>query len=491
MKKEEEVVVLFPSPGMGHLISMVELGKFILSLNQSSSSLSIVILTIDPPFNTGSTSAYISTVSAQVPSIRFHTLPPITLPNDPSSYPNIESITFDLLRLHDPNVRSALQSISLSTGSNISAFIIDLFCSSAFSIGINLNIPTYHFWTSGIGCLSCFFYFPQLHETIPGRLRDWKQIVEIPGLPSCAAIDLPSPMLDRDSYPYNKFLELSLQLHDSSGILVNSFDSLEPDSLKALQGGLCLPDKLPTPPAIYCVGPLIASGREKSSTDVRHECLTWLDTQPTRSVVYLCFGSQGAFSAEQLKEMAVGLEKSGQRFLWVVRSPPSKEANDYFLPRPEPDLDTLLPGGYLERVSGRGMVVKSWAPQVSVLGHESVGAFVTHCGWNSVLEAVLAGVPMVTWPLYAEQRHNKVILVEGLKLALAMMNEEEEEEGGLVMAETVERLVREIMESEEAKSIRDRVRVARGGALAAMGEEGSSLTGLTKFKESLKRRSSS
>ncbi|XP_047319598.1 UDP-glycosyltransferase 88B1-like [Impatiens glandulifera] len=484
--KKEEVVVLFPSPGMGHLISMVELGKFILTLNQSSSSssLSIVILTINPPFNTGSTSAYISRVSAQVPSIRFQTLPPITLPNDPSTYPNIESITFDLLRLHDPNVRSALQSISLSNGGNISAFIIDLFCSTAYSIGTTLKIPTYYFWTSGIGSLSCFLYFPQLHKTIPGKLRDWKQIVEIPGLPSCVATDLPSPMLDRDSYSYNKFLELSLQMPESSGIIVNSFDSLEPDSLKALRGGLCIPDKLPTPP-IYCVGPLIASGGEKSSVD-RHECLTWLDSQPSRSVVYLCFGSQGAFSAEQLKEIAVGLEKSGQRFLWVVRSPPSKETNDHFLPRPEPDLDTLLPGGYLERVSGRGMVVKSWAPQVSVLGHESVGAFVTHCGWNSVLEAVLAGVPMVTWPLYAEQRHNKVILVEGLKLALAMMNEEED--GGLVMAETVERRVREIMESEEAKLIRDRVRVARGGALAAMTGEGSSLTGLTKFKESLKRK---
>ncbi|XP_047321098.1 UDP-glycosyltransferase 88A1-like [Impatiens glandulifera] len=486
--KEEEVVVLFPSPGMGHLISMVELGKFILSLNKSSLK-SIVILTIDPPFNTGSTSAYISRVSAQVPSIRFHTLPPITLPNDPSSYPNIESITFDLLRLHDPNVRSALQSISLSTGANISAFIIDLFCSTAFSIGINLKIPTYHFWTSGIGCLSCFLYFPQLHETIPGKLRDWKQTLQIPGLPSCAAIDLPSPMLDRDSYTYNKFLEFSLQMRESSGIIVNSFDSLESDSLKALRGGLCIPDKLPSTPPIYCVGPLIASGGEKSSVD-RHECLTWLDSQPSRSVVYLCFGSQGAFSADQLMEIAVGLEKSGQRFLWVVRSPPSKETNDHFLPRPEPDLDTLLPGGYLERVSGRGMVMKSWAPQVSVLGHESVGAFVTHCGWNSVLEAVLAGVPMVTWPLYAEQRNNKVILVEGLKLALAMMNEEEEEEGGLVMAETVERRVREIMESEEAKLIRDRVRVARGGALAAMGEEGSSLAGLTNLSESFRTRKS-
>ncbi|KAL0318075.1 UNVERIFIED_CONTAM: UDP-glycosyltransferase 88A1 [Sesamum angustifolium] len=113
----------------------------------------------------------------------------------------------------------------------------------------------------------------------------------------------------------------------------------------------------------------------------------------------LGYRSLGLFSAAQLKEIAVGLERSGQRFLWVVRSPPSDDKSKLYLRPPEPDLDSLLPAGFLDRTKDRGLVLKSWAPQVAVLNHESVGGFVTHCGWNSVLESVCAAVPMVAWPL--------------------------------------------------------------------------------------------
>lgn len=91
------------------------------------------------------------------------------------------------------------------------------------------------------------------------------------------------------------------------------------------------------------------------------------------------------FSEEQLKEIAVGLEKSGERFLWVVRNPPELQNQT------EPDLESLLPEGFLNSTKNRGMVVKSWAPQVPVLNHKALGGFVTHCGWNSVLESVCAG----------------------------------------------------------------------------------------------------
>lgn len=127
----------------------------------------------------------------------------------------------------------------------------------------------------------------------------------------------------------------------------------------------------------------------------------------------LCFGSRGKFSEVQLKEMAKGLEMSGQRFLWVVKSPLNSN-------RMEPDLEALLPKGFLERTKDRGLMMKSWAPQSAILRQESIGGFVTHCGWNSVLEAVTCGVPMVAWPLYAEQCMNSVVLVEEMKLAMPL-----------------------------------------------------------------------
>lgn len=126
-------------------------------------------------------------------------------------------------------------------------------------------------------------------------------------------------------------------------------------------------------------------------------------------------------------------------------------------------------------------MVKSWAPQVAVLNHASVGGFVTHCGWNSVLEAVCAGVPMVAWPLYAEQRFNRVVMVEEMKLAFPM----EESEEGFVTATEVEKRVRELMESEEGRNtLRLRIMAMKEAAETAMSDGGSSRTALTKLVKS-------
>lgn len=110
------------------------------------------------------------------------------------------------------------------------------------------------------------------------------------------------------------------------------------------------------------------------------------------------FGSSGQFGTEQIKQMAAGLETSRQRFLWVVRRPATGDEHHQSAVD-ELDLDVLFPTGFLHRTKERGLVVMSWAPQWDVLAHGAVGGFVTHCGWNSVLEAVMAGVPMLAWPL--------------------------------------------------------------------------------------------
>jgi hypothetical protein len=114
-------------------------------------------------------------------------------------------------------------------------------------------------------------------------------------------------------------------------------------------------------------------------------------------VVFLCFGSLAHVSDAQLQELALGLESSGLTFLWVVRA-------EKWSP----------PEGWEERVRGRGLLVTAWAPQTAILGHPAVGAFVTHCGWNSVLETVAAGVPVLTWPIVFEQFITERLLTEVL-----------------------------------------------------------------------------
>lgn len=188
------------------------------------------------------------------------------------------------------------------------------------------------------------------------------------------------------------------------------------------------------------------------------------------------------FTREQTREIAIGLERSGVRFLWVVRAPPTEDKVKRFLPPPEPDLDSLLPNGFSERTKGRGLVVKSWAPQILVLGHKAVGGFVTHCGWNSTLEAIMAGVPMVAWPLYAEQRFNKILLVEEIRIALPM----NESEDRVVSSDEIERRVKHIMGS-EGDVVRKRVSELSHEAKVALGEGGPSKMALAKFVESWKQ----
>ncbi|KAJ4960866.1 hypothetical protein NE237_020776 [Protea cynaroides] len=475
--KQKESLVLYPSPGIGHLVSMVELGRHILKYYPS---FSITILITPPPFNPGSTAPYIKHISSTIPSIIFHNLPAVEIPPESFTSAHHEAVLFDVVLRNNHNVEQAL--LTISETSTIRALIIDMFCTPALDVGASLNIPTYYFFTSGAVFLSFFLYFPIIHSTTTESFRDLDSHFHFPGIPPVHARDFPKPSLDRADMAYQGFLNNAMRLPESKGILVNTFEALEPQPLKAISDGLCIPNG-PTPP-VYCIGPLITdrkgtNGAGGGNTSASIDCLTWLDTQPSRSVVFLCFGSLGLFSAEQLTEIAIGLEKSGQRFLWVVRNPPTEDKSWRNLAPPEPDLDALLPKGFLDRTKDRGLVVKQWASQVDVLNKESVGGFVSHCGWNSTLEAICAGVPMVAWPLYAEQRLNRLFLVEQVKLALPM----DESEGGFVSAAVVEHRVKELMESEEGKAIRERTLAMRDAARAAMAEGGSSRVELARLAE--------
>jgi hypothetical protein len=215
---------------------------------------------------------------------------------------------------------------------------------------------------------------------------------------------------------------------------------------------------------------------EAEKEEEMHPCLPWLDAQPEHSVLFICFGSQGTVSPEQIRGMAEGLEKSGHRFLWVLRAPPGSTDGE------EDAALSLLPEGFLARTAGRGLVVaaSSWVPQVEVLRHASTGAFLSHCGWNSTLEAVGAGVPMVCWPLVAEQWMNKVYIVEELKVGVEVRGYKR---GELVRAADVDATVRQIMnmEPECRRAVDERLVEMKESAAAAWKEGGSSRTAFAEF----------
>ncbi|KAF8378532.1 hypothetical protein HHK36_029875 [Tetracentron sinense] len=198
----------------------------------------------------------------------------------------------------------------------------------------------------------------------------------------------------------------------SWGLVVNSFSELEGvylDHLKKDMGH----DR------VWAVGPLSpleATERCGSSSIPTHELMNWLDTCGDHSVVYICFGSQAILSNKQMEELAAGLEASDARFIWCVKEVKGENGCAEF---------GMVPTGFTDRVVGKGLVIRGWVPQVEILRHKSMGVFLTHCGWNSVLEGLVAGVPMIAWPMGADQFINARLLVEEMGVAVKVCEGED------------------------------------------------------------------
>jgi len=189
-------------------------------------------------------------------------------------------------------------------------------------------------------------------------------------------------------------------------------------------------------------------------------CLTWLDTRKPCSVLYVCLGSLAVLSNEELLEFAWGLASSNQSFLWVVR----------------PDIvhgeSAILPKEFIEETKDRGLLV-GWAPQIKVLSHPSVGGFLTHSGWNSTLESISAGVPMMCWPFFAEQETNAKFVCEEWAIGMQVKK--------MVKREELAMLVRNLIKGEEGDEMRKRVGKLKETAKRAVGEGGSSKNNLDKL----------
>ncbi|KAL2335845.1 hypothetical protein Fmac_010291 [Flemingia macrophylla] len=468
-KMKRETIVLYPAAGIRQIDYMVELAKLL----RCSATILLTTGFMDHP----SIDSYISRISAAHPSITFLRLPPAPPPPPATS---LLVNFFAFAKTNAPNAAAALAQISHSAA--VKALVIDIFCTSAMEAVSSLRIPVHYFFPSGAAALALYSYFPKIQqEAADASFKDLVGVeLRVPGNPPLKAVHMVRPLWDRNDPGYWEMLELCTRLPEARGILVNSFPELEPLAVKAVAEGSCFPN--PTrAPSVYYIGPLIAQPHQSDVGRDSKECLSWLDGQPSKSVVYLCFGSRGSFSVVQLREIAKGLENSGQRFLWVVKKPPQDEGANQLQVHEitsEFDLESVLPSGFMERTSGRGLVVRSWAPQVEVLSRDSVGGFVSHCGWNSVLEAVVAGVPMVAWPLHAEQHVNRHMMVGEMKVAVAV---EQRDEDGFVTAEEVEKRLREVMHSPH---IRETSLKLKNIALAAVSQFGSSTKALANFLQS-------
>lgn len=247
--------------------------------------------------------------------------------------------------------------------------------------------------------------------------------------------------------PYFDFiLEAVIATSNSYGLVTNSFYELEPIYLNYWN---CKFE-----PKSWCVGPFCVAEQVVETVDSK-PWIKWLDKKLARGVhvLYVAFGSQAEVSREQFEEIKVGLEISEVSFLWVVRGK-GWGGDD----------------GFEERVKERGMLVREWVDQREILGHECVTGFLSHCGWNSVLESICAKVPILAWPMMAEQPLNARMVTDDIKVGLRV----DKCNDGLVRNEELEKKVKELMEGEMGKEARKKVREMGQAALEAVEEGGSS-----------------
>ncbi|KAJ6792363.1 UDP-glycosyltransferase 72B1 [Iris pallida] len=452
-------IVILPTPGMGHLIPLAELATRLVLRHGFTAT----FITYAESASKAQT-AYLASLPPSVASL---SLPPVDLA-DLSPTACIETRICVTAARSVPALARLLR--DLKDGRHVVAFVADLFGGDSLVAAREVGVPAYVFFPSNLLTLSVILHLPALDAAVSCEFRDLPEPLKLPGCVPIPGSELISPIQDRKDDAYRWVVNLARKYREAEGILVNTFDEIEPEAsevLKKVQAGR---------PPVYTVGPLIHTGGA-SSTDASG-CLSWLDKQPRSSVLFVSFGSGGTLSTEQTRELALGLECSGQRFIWVVRSPSDQKADaNFFNAQSATDSFEFLPEGFTERTRDVGLVVSSWAPQIEILKHESTGGFLTHCGWNSTLESVVYGVPMIAWPLYAEQKQNAVMLVEGTKIALRAKAGAD----GVVRKDAISRTVKELMEGEEGKAVRHKVKELQAAGAKALAEDGKSSKALAEI----------
>lgn len=330
-------------------------------------------------------------------------------------------------------------------------------------------------------------YLPTMDREVEGEFVDLPEPVKVPGCNPIRTQNLLDQIRNRKIDEYKWYLFHASRLSMAAGIFVNIWEDLEPVTLKALKHERFFLN-IPTPP-VYAIGPLTKQ-IEPALAGHDKEIMAWLDDQPKDSVLFIALGSGGTVTSEQLTELAWGLELSQQRFILVVRKPSDTPDAAFFNAGSDSDDPReYLPEGFVERTKGVGLTVCSWAPQVAVLNHPSTGAFMSHCGWNSTLESLKHGVPMIGWPMYAEQRMNASMLSNEVGVAVKMAVVGEGGETVKVGRDEIARVVRMVMEGEDGKKIWKRARELEASGKETLSCGGSSYETLARVVESWKSES--
>ncbi|KAI3930336.1 hypothetical protein MKW92_050003 [Papaver armeniacum] len=346
-------------------------------------------------------------------------------------------------------------------GCPVKCVVYDSIMPWALPLAKDLGLIGASFYTQS-SAVSAIYY--QVNKGLIGMPVDGPTTL-VPGLPLLEPDELPSFVHKPDVYP--AFLPLVLSrfsnVDEADWLLFNTYDKLEEQVVNwmAKQSQTRMITVGPTVPSFYLDKRLEdnAYGLHLFTPD-SDTCTKWLDTKEAASVVYMSFGSLANLGEEQMEEIAWGVRNTNYNFIWVVRATE----------------ETKLPKNFVQETSGKGLVT-GWCQQLEVLAHKAVGCFVTHCGWNSILEALSLGVPMVAIPQWTDQPTNAKFVEDIWKVGVRAKSDEK----GMVTRDKLEESIKLVMEGESREEINKNSTRLKELALEAVGEGGSSDKNIDEF----------
>ncbi|KAL3621665.1 hypothetical protein CASFOL_036577 [Castilleja foliolosa] len=483
-------ILIFPVPLLGHVSSMLNLAE-ILCL----SDLHVTVLLFDYIHTSLLRHADLQSRFSAYPSFRVATI------SDglPADYTRSGERIFDTLRslkeIGGPLFRRLMETThalsEVGYRRRVSCLIMDGGLSFTIPVLEEMGIPFIVFRTISACAFWSYFCAQQIIDAgelpLKGKNEDkltyWKRkdmdlmVTSVPGMETilrrrdlpqlCRVEDIDDPSLQTMKIETQRTTE-------AKGFILNTFEDLEGPILDQIRKYI---------PNLYSIGPLHAHLRARLESKGVHEsshhrsssfweedrgCMAWLDSQQSGSVIYVSFGSITLLTRDELLEFWYGLVNSGRKFLWVIR-PDSIIGS-------EVGNENDVPEELKEGTKSRGYMV-GWVPQREVLAHPAIGAFFTHSGWNSTLESIAIGLPMLTWPYFADQTTNSRFVSEVWRIGLDMKDTCDR---GLI-----EKMVRDVMEVRRDEFL-ERARCMASLARKAISEEGSSYLNLNRLIEFLK-----
>ncbi|KAG5396225.1 hypothetical protein IGI04_018039 [Brassica rapa subsp. trilocularis] len=467
--------VLFPFMAQGHMIPMVDIARLLAQRG-------VTITIVTTPDNAERFKNVLNrAMESGLPINVVHVKLPYQEAGLPEGKENMDSLDskdlivpfFKMVNMLEEPVMKLLEEMKPRP----SCLICDLCLPYTSKIAKAFNIPKIVFHGFSCFCLLCMHVLRQNLEILQ-NLKSEKEYFFVPNFPDKVEFTKPQvPVRINATGDWKEFLDAMAEAENTSyGVIINTFQELEDAYVKDY--------KEARDGKVWSIGPVSLCNKKGADKAERgnkavidqEECFEWLDSKEEGSVLYVCLGSICNLPLSQLKELGLGLEKSQRPFIWVIRGwEKYNELAEWF-----------LESGFEERVKERGLLIKGWAPQVLILSHPSVGGFLTHCGWNSTLEGITSGVPLLTWPLFGDQFCNQKLVVQVLKVGVGAGIEEtmkwgeEDKIGVLVDNEGVKKAVDELMgDGDDAKERRRVVKELGKVAHRAVDEGGSSHSNIT------------